>query len=325
MGTNQPGEVHVEGEVQRVTFESEASGFRVVKLAVDGRRDRLSVVGTFPRVVVGARVRVRGTMVTDSKHGEQLEAASVTLLLPSTLDGVEKYLASGVVPGIGEKLARRIVAAFGLETLRVLDEQPQRLHEVEGLGRKRALAVAKAWSEQRTLRDVMVFLQGHDVSLALANRIWKRFGASAVDVVSRNPYALALEVWGIGFKTADRLAGALGVAKDSNDRLRAGLLQALHDATDAGHVYTPAPELVRMAAKLLEVDLLDPAGLARLEDAAASLGESGHSVSEAGKDGRLVFEGRMHAAERRLARRAAELAGAVVPPLPGAEEAIAVF
>jgi exodeoxyribonuclease V alpha subunit len=325
MGTNQPGEVHVEGEVQRVTFESEASGFRVVKLAVDGRRDRLSVVGTFPRVAVGARVRVRGTMVTDSKHGEQLEAASLTLLLPSTLDGVEKYLASGVVPGIGEKLARRIVTAFGLETLRVLDEQPQRLHEVEGLGRKRALAVAKAWGEQRTLRDVMVFLQGHDVSLALANRIWKRFGASAVDVVSRNPYALALEVWGIGFKTADRLAGALGVAKDSKDRLRAGLLQALHDATDAGHIYTPAPELVRTAAKLLEVDLLDPAGLARLEDAAASLGESGHSVSEAGEDGRLVFEGRMHAAERRLARRAAELAGAVVPPLPGAEEAIAIF
>jgi exodeoxyribonuclease V alpha subunit len=325
MGTNQPGEVHVEGEVQRVTFESEASGFRVVKLAVDGRRDRLSVVGTFPRVVVGARVRVRGTMVTDSKHGEQLEAASVTLLLPSTLDGVEKYLASGVVPGIGEKFAKRIVAAFGLDTLRVLDEQPQRLHEVDGLGRKRALAVAKAWGEQRTLRDVMVFLQGHDVSLALANRIWKRFGASAVDVVSRNPYALALEVWGIGFKTADRLAGALGVAKDSKDRLRAGLLQALHDATDAGHVYTPAPELVRTAAKLLEVDLLDPAGLARLEDAASSLGESGHSVSESGEDGRLVFEGRMHAAERRLARRAAELAGAVVPPLPGAEDAVAVF
>jgi exodeoxyribonuclease V alpha subunit len=320
-----PGEVLVEGEVLRVTFESKESSFRVVKLAVEGRADRLAVVGTFPHLAVGARVRVRGTMVTDKKFGEQLKADSVTEILPSTLDGVERYLGSGVVPGIGEKLAKRIVLAFGLETLRVLDEQPEKLDAIPGLGHKRALAVAKAWGEQRALRDVMVFLQGHDVSAALAMRIWKRFGASAVDVVKRNPYALALDVWGIGFKTADRLAGALGISKDSRGRLQAGLLQALHDATESGHVYTPAPELIASATKLLELDANDPVAAWRLAEAAGELGARGYAVTEMMEGEPLVFEGRMFAAERRLARRAAELAGAVTPPLEGAEAALRGF
>jgi exodeoxyribonuclease V alpha subunit len=322
---SRPDEVLVEGEVQRVTFENRESGFRVVKLTVAGRAERLAVVGTFPALTVGARVRVRGTMVTDKKHGEQLKAEAVTELLPITLDGVERYLGSGVVPGVGEKLAKRIVSAFGLETLRVLDEQPERLREVEGLGAKRAVAVTKAWSEQRALRDVMVFLQGRDVSAALAHRIWKRFGSRSVDVVSRNPYALALEVWGIGFKTADRLAVSLGIARDSPDRLKAGVLQALHDATESGHVYTTAEELVQSAGRLLEVDLGAPDVLEAVRAATLALGASGHAVSETTDSARLVYEGRMLAAERRLARRAVDLAGTVAPPLPGAAQAVAHF
>jgi exodeoxyribonuclease V alpha subunit len=322
---SRPDEVLVEGEVQRVTFESKESSFRVLKLAVQGRADRLAVVGTFPHVAVGARVRVRGTMVTDKKHGEQLKAESVTEVLPSTIDGVERYLASGVVPGIGEKLAKRIVDRFGLETLRVLDEEPARLDEIAGLGHKRAVAVAKAWGEQRALRDVMVFLQGHDVSAALAMRIWKRFGASAVEVVTRNPYTLALQVWGIGFLTADRLASAVGVAKDSPHRLQAGLFQALHDATESGHIYTPLEELMARAAKLLGLDLSDPLSKARLEAASRELGASGHAVTEFVGAERLVFDGRMYAAEARLARRTAELARSVAPPLEGAEHAIRLF
>jgi exodeoxyribonuclease V alpha subunit len=319
------GEILVEGEVQRVTFESKESSFRVVKLAVPGRADRLAVVGNFPRVPVGARVRVRGTMVTDKKHGEQLKAHSVTEIVPTTLEGVERYLSSGVVPGIGAKLARRIVQRFGLDTLRVLDEEPARLGEIQGLGHKRAALVAKVWGEQRALRDVMIFLQGHDVSAALAMRIWKRFGASAVDVVTRNPYALALEVWGIGFLTADRLARALGLSKDSPDRLKAGLFQALHDATEAGHIYTLLPDLVSLAAKLLELDLSDPLARTRLEAASMALGASGHSVTEIHGSDRLVFEGRMVAAEARLAKRTAELGRSVAMPLEGALEAIRHF
>jgi exodeoxyribonuclease V alpha subunit len=318
-------EVVVEGEVKRVTFESKESSFRVIKLAVAGKTERLAVVGTFPHLAVGVRVRVRGTMITDKKHGEQLKAVSVTEILPSTLDGVERYLASGVVPGIGEKLAKRIVTTFGLDTLRVLDEEPHRLGEIAGLGHKRALLVAKAWGEQRSLRDVMVFLQGHDVSAALATRIWKRFGPSAVDVVTRNPYALALDVWGIGFKTADRLAGALGLSKESPERLRAGLYQVLHDATEGGHIYTPATELISSAAKLLELDESQSSTEARLHQATLALGVSGHAVTEVVGGDRLVFEGRMYAAERRLARRAVELASAVALPLEGPNEAVTLF
>ncbi len=322
---NRPDEVLVEGEVQRVTFENAESGFRVVKLTVAGRAERLAVVGTFPALVVGARVRVRGTMVTDKKHGEQLKADAVTELLPSTLDGVLRYLGSGVVKGVGPKLAKRIVSAFGLETLRVLDEAPDRLHEVEGLGHKRALAVTKAWTEQRALRDVMVFLQARDVSAALAHRIWKRFGSRSVHVVSRNPYALALEVWGIGFKTADRLAVSLGIAKNSPDRLEAGVLQALHDATESGHLFTPAEELIQSAARLLELDLGAPGAKDALRNATQSLGARGHAVTETVGSERLVYEGRMHAAERRLARRAVDLSYAVAPPLQGAEQAVSDF
>jgi exodeoxyribonuclease V alpha subunit len=318
-------EVLVEGEVQRVTFESKESSFRVIKLAVAGKTERLAVVGTFPHLAVGARVRVRGTMITDKKYGDQLKAVSVTEILPSTLDGVERYLGSGVVPGIGEKLAKRIVTTFGLDTLRVLDEEPHRLGEIAGLGHKRALLVAKAWGEQKSQRDVMVFLQGHDVSAALATRIWKRFGPSAVDVVTRNPYALALEVWGIGFLTADRLAGALGLSKESPERLRAGLYQVLHDATEGGHIYTPATELISSAAKLLELDESDSSTEARLHEATQALGVSGHAVTEVVGRDRLVFEGRMYAAERRLARRAVELVSAVALPLDGAKEAVGLF
>jgi exodeoxyribonuclease V alpha subunit len=319
------GEVHVEGEVQRVTFESKESGFRVVKLAIGGQAERLSVVGTFPKVAVGARVRVRGTMVTDKKHGVQLKAESVTELLPSTLDGVERYLASGVVPGIGEKLAKRIVSAFKLETLRVLDEEPSRLAEVEGLGQKRALAIAQAWTAERAQRDVMIFLQARGASASLAMRVWKRYGPSSIEVVSRNPYLLAIDVSGIGFKTADRLAASLGIARDSPERLEAGVLQALHDATEAGHVYTRAEDLAARAASLLE---LDPAGDGidpRLAESVRALGARGHVVTETLAGDRLVFEGRMFQAEVRLARRAVELASASARPLQGVDAVMASF
>ena len=254
LSTREGDEVVVEGEVERVTFESATSSFRVVKIAVDGRRERLALVGQFPPLAVGARVRARGRLVNDAKHGEQLQTTSVTELGQSTLVGVEKYLGSGIVKGIGEAYAKRIVAAFGMDTLRVLDETPERLSEVEGLGHKRIASIAAAWKEQRALRDIMVFLQAHGASGALAMRIWKRYGANAANVVSREPYRLAMDVWGVGFKTADRIAASLGIARDSPQRIEAGILQALRDARDSGHVYVAGEELGTRAALLLEVD-----------------------------------------------------------------------
>ena len=322
------GEVVIEGEVERVTFENHDTSFRVVKIAVEGRSERLSVVGAFPPVAVGARVRVRGRIEVDKRHGEQLRAETVTELAPSTLVGIERYLGSGMIRGVGEKYAQRIVARFGLDTLRVLDEEPARLSEVDGLGSKRITSIAKAWTEQRAIRDVMVFLQANGASPALATRIFKRYGAQAINIVSREPYRLALDVWGVGFKTADRIAEALGVARDSAQRMEAGLLQAVHDVTEAGHTYASEEEVAGRAARLLELgdpDALEASAREGLRRALGSLVVAGYVFVEEVHGARIVFAAEIHDAEVRLARRLAEIAGATAQQIEGASEAIAAF
>ncbi|MGH7296214.1 MAG: helix-hairpin-helix domain-containing protein, partial [Polyangiaceae bacterium] len=247
-------ETVVEGVVERITFESAESSFRVLKVAVPGRSDRLSIVGTFPPMPLGARIRARGRIEIDKKHGEQLRVESLIELAPDTLLGLEKYLASGLIKGVGPKMAQRIVATFGLASLKVLDEEPHRLVEVEGLGAKRRTALVKTWREQRALRDVMVFLQAHGTSPALATRIVRRYGGAAMSIVSRDPYRLALDVNGVGFKTADRIAASLGVVVDSPERMQAGVLQVVHDMTESGHVWTSEEELIARSAQLLGLD-----------------------------------------------------------------------
>jgi exodeoxyribonuclease V alpha subunit len=333
-------EVAIEGEVERITFENRETGFRVVKVNVPGRKDRLAIVGTFPQVAVGARVRARGTIEVDNRHGEQLRAVSVTELAPTTLAGIEKYLGSGLIKGIGEVTASRIVAHFALDTLKVLDEQPDRLREVTGLGKAKAEALASAWKEQRAIRDVMVFLQAHGASPQLATRIFKKYGQRSVTIVSTDPYRLAIDVWGIGFRTADKIASQLGIAKDSLQRMQAALLQALRDATESGHCYVVAEELVARSSRLLaedasEVEMPPPETIARLEEALASIVRAGYVAAE--REGSLerarpeqlrgaaIYDVDMHAAEGRLARRLATLAVAEEAKLPGIAEAIAHF
>ena len=311
----------IEGDVERVTFENVETGFRVIKVAVEGRAERLAVVGNFPQVAVGSRVRVRGTFIHDKKHGEQLKAETVTELLPSTLVGIERYLASGMIKGVGEGFAKKIVRTFGLDTLRVLDEAPERLHEVAGLGKKRIEHVAKAWTEQRAVREVMVFLQAHGASVALAARILKRYGKDAVDVVSRDPYRLALDVWGIGFKTADRIAQSFGIEAEDPARLQAGVFQTLHDLTEAGHVDVPLAELVTRTGGMLELPDVE----AKIVHAVRALAAGGYVVTETNEEGEIVFPQRLHAAEVRLADRIAALATSPATELAGAEDDIRAF
>ena len=313
-------EITLEGEVERVTFESESSGFRVLRVAVDGARSPMVVVGTMPAVHAGSRVRVRGEIVVDKKHGEQLKASNLTELLPNTLVGVERYLASGSIKGVGPKYAQRIVAAFGMDTLRVLDETPERLAEVSGLGKKLRESIATSWKEQKAVREVMVFLQAHGASPALANRIYKRYREKSIDVVSRQPYRLALDVWGVGFKTADRLAKELGVLPDSPGRAQAGVLQALHDTTESGHTCAEQDDTVTRALGLLEwEDSSD--SRERGKRAVDALVAGGYVVRE----NTLLFPPKMHAAEERLAKRVTELASSRGAPLAGADDAIAAF
>jgi len=341
-------EIAVEGEVERITFENRETNFRVVKVAVEGRHDSLTMVGVFPHVAVGARVRARGMVEIDRQHGEQLRVSSVTELRPTTLSGIEKYLGSGLVKGIGGRTAQRIVEHFGLDTLKVLDEEPHRLSEIQGLGRARIKSLCAAWKEQRAIRDVMVFLQAHGASPQLATRIFKRYGPKAVSIVSADPYRLAMDVWGIGFRTADRIASSMGIESDSQVRMQAALLQALGDATDAGgHCYVIAEDLIASAAELLAPGAKGAPSAKeqpsepradtpeRLDQALAALVRGGHVVAEqAGGltparadalSGAAIYNPRMRATETRLAKRFAELACAKAADLPGGAEAIAEF
>ena len=319
------GPVSLEGIVERVTFESAASSYRVIKLAVAGRPERLAVVGSFPPTPVGARVRVHGLLELDPRHGEQLRVESLIELAPDTLAGLEKYLASGLIKGVGPKLAQRIVATFGLDALRVLEEDTDRLREVDGLGDKRRTALARAWREQRSLRDVMVFLQAHGASPALATRIVRRYGPHAMNVVSREPYRLALDVNGVGFKTADRIAATIGVLPDSPQRMQAGVLQVVHDLTEAGHVWTPQLDVTTLAARMLGLEGDDEDVRGRIDRALEACVLMGRVVLEPGGEERAVFAAEMHAAEVRLSERLAQLAAARPQPLQGVAEAIERF
>ena len=318
-------ELTIEGVVDRITFANPESGFRVLKVSVPDREDALAVVGVLPPVQEGSRVRIRGRLEVDRTHGEQLRANSLLELAPDTLVGLEKYLGSGLVKGVGPKLAQRIVAAFGLHTLRVLDENPERLGEVPGLGERRRAALLSAWREQRALRDVMVFLQGHGASLSLATRIVRRYGGASMTVVSREPFRLALEVRGVGFKTADRIAASLGIAHDSIERVQAGVMQVIHDVTGAGHVWTGISDIQALAAHLLAFDAADEGVQSRLRTGIEVLARGGLVVLSRDAGEERVYAASIHAAELRVAQRFSDLCCEPARPLPGAAGAIIEF
>ncbi|MFO0549425.1 MAG: ATP-dependent RecD-like DNA helicase [Polyangiaceae bacterium] len=248
--------ITLEGEVTSIVYSNDDTGFRVVRVAVDGEGERI-VVGPGPSVVAGARVRATGKLVKDPKHGEQVKCDTLMVLAPSTLAGVERFLASGLIPGVGQAFARRIVEAFGENTLDVLDHHTERLEEVPGLGPKRATQIQRAWEAHRVVGAIMIFLQSHGASPSLASRIYKRFGARSIAIVSASPYRLALDVWGVGFKTADRLASSLGIAKNAPERAQAGVLHVLHERAGRGHCFTERIELAQLGAQMLEVDPQD--------------------------------------------------------------------
>lgn len=249
--------VTLSGEVERVTYENEATSFRVVRVgSLEGegaRRGSVIVVGTFQAVGPGARVRITGNFVNDARHGEQLKADVVVPVEPTTLVGLERYLGSGLIPGVGPALAKRVVETFGLETLRVLDQQPERLASVAGLGKRRVTEIKNSWAAQRALSSVLVLLQSHGASHNLAMRIWKHYGDRTASVVQRSPYRLALEVSGVGFKTADRLAQSLGISKDHPERCQAGVVHILQELSEGGHVFAQREELVERVVELLAV------------------------------------------------------------------------
>jgi exodeoxyribonuclease V alpha subunit len=327
-GPDAPGDTPlavVEGTLERIVFANEETAWSVVRLAVPGRGE-VTAVGNLLGVQPGESLRLSGAWVTDPRYGEQFRVDGYVTLRPSTLLGIERYLGSGLVPGVGKAIAARLVEHFGASTLDVLDGEPARLTEVEGIGPVRARAFEQAWREQRRIREVMVFLQGHGVSTAYAVKIYKQYGDRAVAVVRDNPYRLAEDVFGIGFLTADRIAQSLGIPPDSPRRAEAGLLHILAEMAASGHVYAPRRRLVEEGAKLLAVEPgVAEAALAALVAARRVVAEEGGHLSVDGRDD-AVFLDDLHAAESGVAARLRAVLAAPARPIDiDPERAIAWF
>src|SRR5580693_9626269 len=249
-----PADSVLEAVLERVTYANEETGYTIARVAADrSGPDLLTVVGPLAGAQVGESLRLTGRWTSHPRYGRQFEVRSYSTVLPATIQGIQRYLGSGLIKGIGPVMAERMVAHFGTDILRVIDEEVQRIAEVPGVGPKRTKMVAAAWQEQKAIKDVMVFLQSVGVSTSLAVRIYKQYRDSSVDVVRGEPYRLAADVCGIGFKTADTIARAVGIAHDSPERIKAGLAYTLSEAADDGHCYLPAPNLIADAAKILDV------------------------------------------------------------------------
>ncbi len=240
--------------LERITYANEESGYTVARVATGRSADLVTVVGPLLGAQPGESLRLRGRWRSHPQYGRQFEVESYQTVLPATIQGIRRYLGSGLIKGIGPKMAERIVDHFGEATLAVIEETPGRLVEVAGLGPKRTALITSAWEEQKAIKEVMVFLQGVGVSTSLAVRIYKTYRDDAIGVVRREPYRLAADVWGVGFKTADQIAQRLGIPHDSPERVKAGLQFALSQASEDGHCYLPETELVAGASELLEVD-----------------------------------------------------------------------
>ncbi|MBC7251644.1 MAG: ATP-dependent RecD-like DNA helicase [Anaerolineae bacterium] len=256
----------LEGTVERITYSHEETGYTVARLAVDGQLDLVTVVGNLLNVNVGERLRLEGFWTTHPQYGRQFKVINYKTVLPATVEGIRRYLGSGLIKGIGPVTAQRIVNKFGTETLEIIEHYPERLREVLGVGRKRVEMITRAWEEQRRIKEVMLFLQSHQVSTTLAVKIFKQYGDEAIAILQEDPYRLARDIYGIGFLTADKIARNLGLPTDSPQRVAAGISYVLGELADEGHVYAPQEKLIAEASKILEVPAeLVRTGLEQLE------------------------------------------------------------
>ena len=281
------------GLVERVTFHNPENGFCVLRTRARGHRDLVTVVGHAAMVAPGEWITASGEWVNDRTHGQQFKARFIRTDAPSSVEGIEKYLGSGMIRGIGPVYARKLVRAFGEKVFDVIEAEPERLREVAGIGRVRAKRITDAWAEQKVVREIMVFLHSHGVGTARAVRIFRTYGADAVEVMTENPYRLARDIRGIGFRTADAIAMKLGIEKTAMVRVRAGIGYALTEAMDEGHCGLPVDELGPLAARLLEVpdDLIRTALDLELVE--------GTVVADTVENTPCVFLGGLHRAEGR--------------------------
>ncbi len=305
------------GLVERVTFHSPETGFCVLRLKVRGQRDLVTLVGHAASISAGEFVQASGTWVNDRNHGLQFKADFLRATPPTTVEGIEKYLGSGLIRGIGPVYAKKLVKAFGEAVFDVIEQEPDKLRQVTGIGPKRAQRIVAGWADQKVIREIMIFLHSHGVGTSRAVRIFKTYGPDAIRLITENPYRLARDIRGIGFRTADAVAAKLGIEKTAMIRARAGIGYALAEATDQGHCGLPVAELIPLAVKLLEIDA------SILETAAELERQDGAVVADTLGGEPCLFLAGLHRAEQAIAERLRRLAGGPVPwPAIDAEKAI---
>jgi exodeoxyribonuclease V alpha subunit len=305
------------GLVERVTFHNPENGFCVLRVKVRGQRDLVTVVGHAAMITAGEFVQLSGNWVNDRTHGLQFRASFLRATPPTTLEGIERYLGSGMIRGIGPVYARKLVRAFGDAVFDLIEQAPDRLREVTGIGPKRASKIIAGWAEQKVIREIMLFLHAHGVGTSRAVRIYKTYGTAAVQRISENPYQLARDIRGIGFRTADQIASRLGIARDAMIRVRAGLSYALAEAMEDGHCGLPMDELISLTGTLLEVapELIETALALELE--------AGDLIADTLGDRRCVFLAGLYRAEQAIAARLTVLSGGTPPwPAIDAEKAM---
>ena len=295
MGIENPATETIQGAIERVTFHQEETGFCVLRVQVKGQRDLVTVIGNTATVHAGEFLECQGIWINDKKHGLQFKASQLAIIPPTTLAGIEKYLASGMVKGVGPHFAKKLVQAFGEAVFDVIEAEPERLKDIEGIGPKRTEKVIAAWAEQKAIRRIMVFLHSHGVGSSRSVRIYKTYGDAAIETVRTNPYRLALDIRGIGFKTADQLAMRLGIDSQAPIRAQAGVRHVVQELCDDGHCAVPIKALLTHGQTLLEME--SPL----LEAAVGHEVNAGHLVAETLDDESCVYLTALYQAETRVA------------------------
>jgi exodeoxyribonuclease V alpha subunit len=295
----------LQGQIERITYTNEENGYTVAKLKIHGRHELVTVVGNLLAPTPGEVLKMTGEWVNNPKYGEQFKVVHYKSVVPASVSGIEKYLGSGLIKGIGPIMASRIVKEFGKDTLDVIEHDIEKLAEVEGIGEKRIEMIRQAWAAQKEIREVMVFLQGHGVSSGYATRIFKHYKDQSIEIVKANPYRLATDIFGIGFLTADKIAEKLGIAKNSELRAEAGILYVLNQLSDDGHVYYPYEPLIKKCNEILEVDreiIIKALGTIFL-DKRIVIEDLNESIEEFRENNKVVYLAKYHFSETSIANK----------------------
>jgi exodeoxyribonuclease V alpha subunit len=298
------------GQIERVTYNNEDNGFTIARVKVHGKRDLVTIVGILMTPIPGEILKLRGEWANHPKFGEQFKVVEFETKVPATVYGIQKYLGSGLIKGLGPVMAKRIVRKFGKKTLDIIENEINQLAHVDGIGKKRISMIKNAWDDQKEIRDVMIFLQAHSVSSGYAAKIFKEYGNRSISVVKENPFRLATDIFGIGFVTADRISEKLGFPKDSVQRIEAGILYVLHQLSDEGHVYYPYEKLILKSREILGVErevIVKALGTLAV-DRKIVFEDLNNGVEEFRENNKAVYLAKFHLSETGIANRLKTLA-----------------